>query len=142
MGFPWTVVSSENIHMPWHGVLHGLQCGYLLCHGPLGGWQRKSFSTNLLPVGCTGMSVLVPGACPPVLRLSPSCLQGCFSNSFLYSSLPMHHFALSLIHCYRGATILTDGPICVLWKVHLSCLELATSLWGSPWLTPCCQAPW
>jgi len=39
MTFPQTAVPSGDVHLLQHGVLHGLQGGYLLHHGLLHGLQ-------------------------------------------------------------------------------------------------------
>lgn len=67
------------------GVLHGLQCGYLLWHGPLHGLKGSSFkSYHGITLGCRQISAPAPEAPPP----TPSFLTFTFSGLFhtLFSS--------------------------------------------------------
>lgn len=50
--------SFRNIHLLQHGILHRLQCGYLLWYGPLHKLQGNACSTMVSSKGCRGIASL------------------------------------------------------------------------------------
>lgn len=83
VGSPGATVCSGNIHLLWRGVLHGLQGGYLLQHGPLHVPLGNTSSIMVFSRGCSSLKHLLP-----FLQLSSQGLQGCFCHIFSRSSLP------------------------------------------------------
>ena len=82
MGSPKVAVPSGHVHLIQHGILCGLQCGYLL-------WCGLSWSAGGQPASpwsspkATWESLLQHLEPPPPLLPSPWCLrQGCFSHFF------------------------------------------------------------
>lgn len=109
MGLPQALQSFMKYHMLQSG-LHGL-LGHHLLHCGLSARCPK----HLLPFSHLSVAGLV-------LTLFPSLLTA------------VQYFVLSQVSFPRGAVAVPEGFRCALWMVGCSCLELAVSIPGQPWL--------
>lgn len=124
MNSQWTTIPSGNLHLFQCGVLHGIQCRYLLWSGPLRGLQGNAFYTVVSSIGCRGISAVVPGS----------------TSSFSFSELPVSHsFFLTPQCCVAFCLFLpTFSQRChyLCWKAQLcvcwSHLEMSVSSMGQP----------
>lgn len=100
-------ISISSIHQ--HGILHGLQCGYLFWCNPLQGLQGITCSTVIsskTSMGCRGISALVPGN----------------TSSPLFSDLAVHGndtFFPPMLFVFLDKFSKRCPKLC--WSVQLSC---------------------
>ena len=123
---------SGHVHLPWCGVLHRLQCGYLLQYGPLHGILWITCSTIVSPTGYRGMSSpvgtwITSNSSFPDLGIS-RIVSHAFSPHCTQNFLPFLKYVFPKVPSpwLRGSAMPCRG-------VGWSWLELSVSGTGQPW---------